>query len=86
MAEAGVPGFETSLWFALVAPPNLPPPIAARLNKELNAIIADPRCRRASTCRRRSRSRSTLAGMADLIRTDLARWREIAAKAGVKPE
>ena len=42
MAEAGVPGFETSLWFALVAPANLPPPIAARLNKEVNAIVTDP--------------------------------------------
>ena len=45
-----------------------------------------PRSRRGSTCRRRSRSRSTLQGMADLIRTDLTRWREIAAKAGVKGE
>ena len=42
MAEAGVPGFETSLWFALVAPAKLPEPIAARLNRELNAIIVDP--------------------------------------------
>ena len=35
IAEAGVPGFETSLWFALVAPAKLPQPIAARLNREL---------------------------------------------------
>ena len=41
MVEAGVPGFETSLWFALVGPPNLPGAITARLNKEVNAIITD---------------------------------------------
>ena len=42
LVEAGVPGFETSLWFALVGPPGLPPAITARLNKEVNAIITDP--------------------------------------------
>ena len=86
MAEAGVPGFETSLWFALVAPANLPPPIAARLNKEVNAIVSDPvgdeGTRRAGDAVRAV----TLQGMADLIRNDLTRWREIAAKAGVKAE
>ncbi len=42
LVEAGVPGFETSLWFALVAPAKLPTPIAERLNREVNAIIVDP--------------------------------------------
>jgi tripartite-type tricarboxylate transporter receptor subunit TctC len=86
IAEAGVPGFETSLWFALVAPPNLPPPIAARLNRELNTIISDPVVQKGFDVQATQSEPSTLQGMADLIRTDLTRWREIAAKAGVKGE
>src|SRR5262245_46807399 len=86
IAEAGVPGFETSLWFALVAPPNLPQPMAARLNRELNAIIADPVVQKGFDVQATQSEPSTLQGMADLIRNDLARWREIAAKAGVKAE
>lgn len=86
IAEAGVPGFETSLWFALVAPPNLPQPIAVRLNRELNDIIADPAVQKGFEVQATQSEPSTLQGMADLIRTDLARWREIAAKSGVKAE
>src|SRR5262245_43368222 len=86
IAEAGVPGFETSLWFALVAPPNLPQPMAARLNRELNAIIVDPVVQKGFDVQATQSEPSTLQGMADLIRNDLARWREIAAKAGVKAE
>jgi tripartite-type tricarboxylate transporter receptor subunit TctC len=84
IAEAGVPGFETSLWFALVAPANLPRPIAERLNRELNAILPDPQVQRGLDVQATLSEPSTLQGMADLIRNDLTRWREIAAKAGVK--
>ena len=86
ISEAGVPGFETSLWFALVAPPNLPQPIATRLNRELNAIIADPVVQRGFDVQATQSEPSTLQGMGDLIRSDLARWRDIAAKAGVQAE
>jgi tripartite-type tricarboxylate transporter receptor subunit TctC len=86
IAEAGVPGFETSLWFALVAPANLPQPIAERLNKELNAILPDPAVQRGLDVQATLSEPSTLQGMADLIRNDLARWRAIAAKAGIKPQ
>jgi tripartite-type tricarboxylate transporter receptor subunit TctC len=34
MAEAGVPGFETSVWFGLTVPAGTPRPIIARLNAE----------------------------------------------------
>jgi len=84
IAEAGVPGFETSLWFALVAPANLPQPIALRLNKELNAILPDATVQKGLDVQATQSEPSTLQGMADLIRNDLTRWREIAAKAGVK--
>ena len=85
-SEAGVPGFETSLWFALVAPPNLPPPIAARLNKEVNAIVSDPAVIKGFDLQAMQADPIPLNRMGDLIRNDLTRWREIAAKAGVKGE
>ena len=86
LVEAGVPGFETSLWFALVGPPSLPPPITARLNKEVNAIIADPSVLKGFDLQAMQPDPIPLDRMGDLIRNDLTRWREIAAKAGVKAE
>jgi tripartite-type tricarboxylate transporter receptor subunit TctC len=86
MVEAGVPGFETSLWFALVAPAKLPAPITARLNKEINAIVTDPAVIKGLDLQAMAPDPIPLNRMDDLIRDDLKRWREIAAKAGVKAE
>jgi tripartite-type tricarboxylate transporter receptor subunit TctC len=41
MAESGLPGFEVALRYGLAAPAGTPPPIVERLNKELNAALAD---------------------------------------------
>src|SRR5262245_16351620 len=38
-----VPGFEASAWFGLGAPKSTPPEIVEKLNKEINAALADPR-------------------------------------------
>jgi tripartite-type tricarboxylate transporter receptor subunit TctC len=86
MIEAGVPGFETSLWFALVAPANLPAAITARLNKEVNAIVIDPAVIKGLDLQAMAPDPIPLERMGDLIRDDLKRWREIAAKSGVKAE
>jgi tripartite-type tricarboxylate transporter receptor subunit TctC len=56
MSEAGLPGFEASLWFAMVAPAALPAPILLRLNREINAIITEPDVRKALEQSRRSKS------------------------------
>jgi tripartite-type tricarboxylate transporter receptor subunit TctC len=41
LAEAGVPGFDVALRYGLAAPAGTPKPIIDRLNKELNAALAD---------------------------------------------
>jgi tripartite-type tricarboxylate transporter receptor subunit TctC len=41
MAESGLPGFEVALRYGLAAPAGTPRPIVERLNKELNAALAD---------------------------------------------
>ncbi|WP_376091376.1 Bug family tripartite tricarboxylate transporter substrate binding protein [Roseomonas sp. CCTCC AB2023176] len=43
MAEAcNLPGFESSTWYAVLAPPSLPEPIQRRMNAEINRIISEP--------------------------------------------
>src|SRR5207249_1190805 len=39
VAEAGIAGYEASLWVSLVAPPATPPAVIARLNREVNAVL-----------------------------------------------
>ena len=41
LAEAGIEGYESTGWFGVVAPAATPPPIVARLQAELRAVLAD---------------------------------------------
>jgi tripartite-type tricarboxylate transporter receptor subunit TctC len=86
MAEAGLPGFEASLWFALVAPARLPPQLTARLNREMNAILGEPAVKRALAAQAIEAETSTPDELRDFIRADLEKWRAVAARAGIKPE
>jgi tripartite-type tricarboxylate transporter receptor subunit TctC len=45
VAESGLAGYETVAWFGLFAPAGTPRDIVVRLNKEVNAIIAQPEIR-----------------------------------------
>ncbi|HYF58210.1 MAG TPA: tripartite tricarboxylate transporter substrate binding protein [Burkholderiaceae bacterium] len=42
VAEQGLPGYEAVLSFTLVGPPKMPAPVVARLQRELQAALADP--------------------------------------------
>ena len=42
VAESGVPGFEASAWFGLVAPAKAPAPVLAKLESEVDAILKMP--------------------------------------------
>jgi tripartite-type tricarboxylate transporter receptor subunit TctC len=42
VAESGVPGFEASAWFGLVAPAKTPAPVLAKLESEVDAILKMP--------------------------------------------
>jgi tripartite-type tricarboxylate transporter receptor subunit TctC len=42
VAESGVPGFEASAWFGLVAPAKTPAPVLAKLASEVEAILKMP--------------------------------------------
>ena len=54
-AEAGLPGFEAVLYYAIAAPAGTPRPIIERINKEMRAIIAsDEISKRIVVGRRRS--------------------------------
>ena len=42
VAESGVPGFEASAWFGLVAPAKTPAPILAKLESDVETILKMP--------------------------------------------
>jgi tripartite-type tricarboxylate transporter receptor subunit TctC len=86
MAEAGLPGFEASLWFAIMAPAAVPPAIVTRLNREINAIVLEADIKKALAQQATEADVATPDKLGEIIRNDIEKWRAIAVKAGVKPE
>jgi tripartite-type tricarboxylate transporter receptor subunit TctC len=84
IAEAGLPGYESSLWQALVAPAATPPAIIARLNREVTAILNDTDVRAALIKQGVEPEPGTPAALGARIRTDLAKWRDVIASAGIR--
>jgi tripartite-type tricarboxylate transporter receptor subunit TctC len=81
-----VPGYETSQWYGLSAPKNTPAEIVARLNREINAAIAEP----AMKARLAAIGGEPLPGSAGefgrLIAEETEKWGKVVRAAGLKPE
>jgi tripartite-type tricarboxylate transporter receptor subunit TctC len=86
LAEAGLPGYEAGLWTGLVFPAGVSPSIVARLNTEVNAVIKD----REVIALLMKQGVETESGgpemLAARISGDLAKWRDLVVKAGIKAQ
>jgi tripartite-type tricarboxylate transporter receptor subunit TctC len=86
IAEQGLPGFEASSWFALVAPAGTPPEIVARLNAETAKILRDPKMVETFNGRGVRLVGNSVAEFTAFIPKERARWAEIVKASGVKME
>jgi tripartite-type tricarboxylate transporter receptor subunit TctC len=80
------PGFVSTSWFAIVAPPRTPPEIAAKLQAAIAEILAMPDVAEKLRQLPAKPVGSTPAETAALIREETERWRKIVTQAGIKPE
>jgi len=84
LAETGLPGFDTSIWYMLVAPAKTPQAIAAKLHAEVGAVLTDPTVRKQLISQGVTPGRSPPPeALAKFIRTEIDTWGAIARKAGV---
>lgn len=86
LAESGVPGFDASFWFGLVAPAGTPRPIVQRLSTEINLILNSEALRDRFRANGVEVTGSTPEDMAARMRKDLPVWTQTLHRAGIKPE
>jgi tripartite-type tricarboxylate transporter receptor subunit TctC len=86
MQEAGLAGFEASTWNVMLAPRGVPPAIVARLNAAANAVLAMPEVQaRLSTAGIDAVSDSTPASTGTFLAGELAKFKDIVARARLSP-
>jgi tripartite-type tricarboxylate transporter receptor subunit TctC len=86
MIEAGVPNFDASLCYGLVAPAGTPRPIIDRLNKELRAALASSEVQKQLAFDGTEIIPSTPEQYADFIDKDEKKWSGLVKASGVEPE
>jgi tripartite-type tricarboxylate transporter receptor subunit TctC len=86
MVEAGVPDFEITSWFGLLAPAGTPAPVIARLNAEMVKVLARDDVRSTLGAQGLNVRSSTPEEFAAHIRSEIARFTKIARTAGIKAE
>lgn len=86
IAEAGVPGYESTIWYGAVLPAGAPKPVVARLNAEIGKILnlADVRARFIAL------GAEPVVRTADeftqYIRAEMKKWDSVVKQAGIRAE
>jgi tripartite-type tricarboxylate transporter receptor subunit TctC len=81
-----VPGYEASAWYGLGAPKGTPPEIVEKLNREVNAILADPAAKTRLAALGASLLPGTPADFGKLVADETEKWRKVIRFAGIKAE
>lgn len=81
-----VPGFEASGWCGIVAPKNTPGEIVDRLNKEINAGLADPQLKSRLAGLLTPMLAGSPSEFSQLIAKETARWSGVIREANIKPD
>jgi tripartite-type tricarboxylate transporter receptor subunit TctC len=86
MVEAGVPGYDATLWFALVAPAKSPSGVASRLNREIAEVLDAPDLKDLLAQQGLLAEAGPPEALTAQVRSDIAKWRDVIAKAGITAE
>jgi tripartite-type tricarboxylate transporter receptor subunit TctC len=81
-----VPGYEASAWLGVGAPKNTPAEIIDKLNKEINAALADPKMKERLADLGGAVLAGSPADFGKLIVEETGKWAKVVKFAGIKPE
>jgi tripartite-type tricarboxylate transporter receptor subunit TctC len=84
--ESGVPGYESSGWYALWAPAATPPQILARLNREVTALLASAAMKDQLAAQGLEAIPTKPEVFASRLRVEIDQWAKVVKATGAKPE
>jgi tripartite-type tricarboxylate transporter receptor subunit TctC len=85
IAEAGVPGYEATIWLGLMAPTGTPQPVVDKLNAEVNKVLARSDTKEAWAKQGAVPLVMSPAEFDTYLRADIDKWADVIQKAGIKP-
>jgi tripartite-type tricarboxylate transporter receptor subunit TctC len=86
VAEQGYAGFDYTLWVGLWGPAKIPPDVAAKINKDVNAALASPDLRDRLTKLGTVPGSLTIPQFTDFVKKEIEDTKKILDAAGIKPQ
>lgn len=86
IAESGLPGFEATSWFALLAPAGVPKDVQAKINAETLRVLAMPDVKEKLATLGLELNPGTPEALASLIQTETVKWAKVVKESGAKPD
>lgn len=82
--EAGLPGYDASIWWAWATPARVPAAILGKLNTEVAAILKLPETARRFAVEGAEVEIRTPAEIREMIKVELAKWAKVAQDADMQ--
>lgn len=86
VAESGVPGYEYSTWYGLLAPARVPRPILARLNDATVAVLNQPDIRQKYEGQGMDAVPSTAEKFSTYLKSETVKWAKVVNSAKIPPQ
>jgi len=86
LRESGIPDIQAEPWFAYMAPQGTPPDVVQRMSREIAAVLKDPETRQRLQGAYFNPVGSTPQELNNFMNDELARWKPVILRAGLKPE
>ena len=86
VAEAGVPGYEATIWLGIMAPAGTPKTVADRLNAEITKTVERPEVRKAWQEQGAVPMTMTAPQFERYLNDDIAKWAKIVKLSGARPD
>ena len=84
MAESGFPGFEATVWYGLMGPAKMPPAMVARMNDDINKVLAMPDVQEKMDQYGAEDGGGSVDKFAAFIREEQKKWTQVAQQAKVR--
>jgi tripartite-type tricarboxylate transporter receptor subunit TctC len=84
--ESGVKGYESTNWYCILGPANLPRPIVERWHKEMTAALNSPEIKQALFDRGIDAAPTSPAEFTAFLKSETAKWTKVVKASGIKPD
>lgn len=86
VAEAGVPGYEASLWYGFAGPAKMPAAVVQRLHSAIVSALQLPEIRERLASQGVDPQHNTPEEFSKLLAAEVERWARVVQRAGIRPE